>query len=180
MNKEEKQAVKNSNKYCFLTNSCPDTQKPMYLLSSYKCCNQCNNKRCTARCCDKYEDCRLSTTKQELLEVCPNIRLSEESVRLFPRREVGSPTNQGKPIDKNHSIKPVASLSSPIASGTTSETDKNEAKNSTPENNPTVETTLTVSQIAKMLNVSYDRVAYLIREKKLTQQQAIDRLKEKK
>ena len=39
---------------------------------------------------------------------------------------------------------------------------------------------LTVSQIAKMLNVSYDRVAYLIREKKLTQQQAIDRLKQKK
>lgn len=170
MNKEQKQAVKNSNKYCFITNSCPNAQAPMYLLSSYKCCNQCNNKRCTARCCDKYEDCRLSTTKQELLEVCPNIRLSEESVRLFPRREVSSPTNQEKPIDKNHSIKPVASLSSPIASGSTSTT----------ETKPTVETTLTVSQIAKMLNVSYDRVAYLIREKKLTQQQAIDRLKEKK
>lgn len=179
MNKEQKQPVKNSNKYCFIANSCPNTQRPMYLLSSYKCCNQCNIKRCTARCCDKYEDCSLSTTKEELLRTCPDVRISEENVSLFPYQETSS-TNQQKPIDKNQ-IKSVAHPVPPTSSGTTStpQSDKTETEKST-VNEPTVETTLTVSQIAKMLNVSYDRVAYLIREKKLTQQQAIDRLKQKK
>lgn len=179
MNREQKQPVKNSNKYCFIANSCPNTQRPMYLLSSYKCCNQCNIKRCTARCCDKYEDCSLSTTKEELLRTCPDVRISEENISLFPYQETSS-TNQQKPIDKNQ-IKSVAHPVPPTSSGTTStpQNDKTKTEKST-ANEPTVETTLTVSQIAKMLNVSYDRVAYLIREKKLTQQQAIDRLKQKK
>ena len=180
MNKEQKQPVKNSNKYCFIANSCPNTQRPMYLLSSYKCCNQCNIKRCTARCSDKYEDCRLSTTKEELLRICPDVKISEENISLFPYRGTASSTNQQKPVDKKQ-IKSVAHPAPPASSGTTStpQSDKTKTEKST-ANEPTVETTLTVSQIAKMLNVSYDRVAYLIREKKLTQQQAIDRLKQKK
>ena len=180
MIKEQKQPVKNSNKYCFITNSCPNTQRPMYLLSSYKCCNQCNIKRCTARCSDRYEDCRLSTTKEELLRICPDVKISEEYVSLFPCQETAASTNQQKPIDKKQ-IKSVAHPVPPTSSGTTStpQSDKTKTEKST-VNEPTVETTLTVSQIAKMLNVSYDRVAYLIREKKLTQQQAIDRLKQKK
>lgn len=184
MKKEEKQAVKNSNKYCFFTNSCPDTQSPLYLLSSYKCCNQCNNKRCTARCCDKYEDCRLATTKEELLKIRPNIKLSEETETLFSRSLANStiPEKQEKPVDKKQEIKPVASPVPPVASESTStpKSDKSEAKKSTAVNKPAVEATLSISQIAKMLNVSYDKVAYLIKVKKLTPQQAIDKLKEKK
>lgn len=175
MTKEEKQAVKNSNKYCFFTTSCPDTQKPMYLLSSYKCCNQCKNKNCTARCCDKYEDCRLATTKEELLKISTNIKLSEEDVKLFPHEEANSPTS-GKPekaVDKKQESKPAACPAPPVAMAAKKvQKPKQETKKQ--------ETTLSISQIAKMLNVSYDKVAYLVKIKKLTPQQALDKLKEKK
>lgn len=177
MTKEEKQAVKNSNKYCFFTSSCSIYEpKPMYLLSSYKCCNQCKNRGCNIRCCDKYEDCRLATTKEELLKISPTIKLSEEDVKLFPQQEANSPTS-GKPeeaVDKKQEFKPVASPAPPVApvAKKVQKPKKPEAKKQ--------ETTLSISQIAKMLNVSYDKVAYLIKVKKLTPQQAIDKLKEKK
>lgn len=173
MTKEEKQAVKNSNKYCFFTTSCPDTQRPMYLLSSYKCCNQCKNKNCTERCCDKYEDCRLATTKEELLRISPSIKLSELDVKLFQHQVANSPTS-GKPeeeVDKKREFKPMVSPAPPVAL-TAKKAQTTEAKKQ--------EKTLSISQIAKMLNVSYDKVAYLIKVKKLTPQQAIDKLKEKK
>lgn len=173
MTKEEKKAVKNSNKYCFFTTSCPDTQRPMYLLSSYKCCNQCKNKNCIARCCDKYEDCRLATTKEELLRICPSIKLSEADVKLFPNQEANSPAPEKpeKVVDKKQEFKPVARPAPPVALAA-KKVQKPEVKKQ--------ETTLSISQIAKMLNVSYDKVAYLIKVKKLTPQQAIDKLKEKK
>lgn len=174
MTKEEKQAVKNSNKYCFFTSSCSIYEpKPMYLLSSYKCCNQCKNKGCDIRCCDKYEDCRLATTKEELLKISPTIKLSEADVKLFPQQEAISPTS-GKPeeaVAKKQEFKPVASPAPPVAMEA-KKVQKSEARKQ--------ETTLSISQIAKMLNVSYDKVAYLIKVKKLTPQQAIDKLKEKK
>ena len=174
MTKEEKQSVKNSNKYCFFTSSCSIYEpKPMYLLSSYKCCNQCENKNCTIRCCDKYEDCRLATTKEELLQLSPTIKLSERDVKLFYDQEANSPAPEKaeKAVDKKQEFKPVASPSPPIASA---------AKKAQKPKSEKQETTLSVSQIAKMLNVSYDKVAYLIKVKKLTQQQAIDKLQEKK
>lgn len=174
MTKEEKQAVKNSNKYCFFTSSCSIYEpKPMYLLSSYKCCNQCKNKGCNVRCCDKYEDCRLATTKEELLKISPSIKLSEADVKLFPQQEAISPTS-AKPeeaVAKKREFKPVASPAPPVALAA-KKPEKPEAKKQ--------ETTLSISQIAKMLNVSYDKVAYLVKVKKLTPQQAIDKLKEKK
>lgn len=177
MTKAEKQAVKNSNKYCFFTSSCSIYEpKPMYLLSSYKCCNQCKNKGCDIRCCDKYEDCRLATTKEELLKISPTIKLSEADVKLFPQQEANSPApgKQEKAVDKKREFKPVASPAPPVAleAQKVQKPKKPEAKKQ--------ETTLSISQIAKMLNVSYDKVAYLMKVKKLTPQQAIDKLKEKK
>lgn len=173
MTRKEKQAVKNSNKYCFFTSSCSIYEpKPIYLLSSYKCCNQCKNKDCDVRCCDKYEDCRLATTEEELLKISPTIKLSEKDVELFPPQEASSPTPEiaEKVLDKEQEFKPVASPAPPVTL-TAQKAQKSEAKKQ--------ETTLSISQIAKQLNVSYDKVAYLIKVKKLTPQQAMDKLREK-
>lgn len=174
MTKEEKQVVKNSNKYCFFTSSCSIYEpKPIYLVSSYKCCNQCKNKSCDVRCRDNYEDCKLATTKEELLQIYPTIKGSEEDVQLFPPRKANSPTSEktAELLHKKREIKPVANPALPIALPA-QEVQKPKA--------PKQETTLSIPQIAKMLNVSYDKVAYLIKVKKLTPQQAIDKLKEKK
>ena len=95
MTEDEKKVVKRSNRYCFFTSPCSIYEpKPMYLLSSYVCCSQCKKRAtCKDRCSSDYVDCRLATTKEQLLSLSDTIKEREEDVVLFPGAESNSPTS---------------------------------------------------------------------------------------